>query len=304
MQPVPSASRLRVPLLLLVITAALLGLLRLQSGSSQPESVAQPGAAPAVDVPAPASDGIPVRRKPPETPPPTPLTLVGLGDSVTAGSACSCPTFVELYARTLGAATRREVRARNLGVPGQTSGGLLAELSTSSPTSSAVQAADVVTVTIGANDFDPEPVTAGSCTGDAADCYSDALAGMSTYVGRLLDRIHALRGGLPTTIQVTGYWNVWKDGTVARQIGPTYRAAADRLTERATTALDRAARAHGATYVDLFAPFRGADGSSDDTALLAADGDHPDALGHQVIARALAASPAATALAAADDTGL
>jgi len=51
-----------------------------------------------------------------------------------------------------------------------------------------------------------------------------------------------------------------------------------------------AAAKHGGVYVDLFTPFRGADGSKDCTALLAADGDHPDAAGHALIARTLLAA--------------
>ena len=50
------------------------------------------------------------------------------------------------------------------------------------------------------------------------------------------------------------------------------------------------AAAHGAVYVDLFTPFRGADGSKDCTALLTDDGDHPDAAGHALIARTLLAA--------------
>ena len=47
------------------------------------------------------------------------------------------------------------------------------------------------------------------------------------------------------------------------------------------------ADADHATYVDLYAPFKGADGSADPTDVLAADGDHPNAAGHEIIAQAL-----------------
>lgn len=297
MHPRASRSRLLVPLLLLAVTAALLGLTRLQ-----PPPGSRPTSAAGTDlvVPAPAPAPIQAGRRPTDAPPPRPLTLVGLGDSVTAGSQCSCPAFVELYARLLGASTGRAVRAHNFGVPGQTSSGLLAVLSTASPASAAVRGADVVTVTIGANDFDPTAVTSGSCVGDAARCYRDELAELKVLVGRVLDRIRALRAGRPTAVQVTGYWDVWKDGAVARRLGTAYRSAGDRLTGLANAVLGAAAAAHGATYVDLVTPFRGPGGTGDDTALLADDGDHPDAQGHRVIARELAASPAAAALVAAD----
>ena len=50
----------------------------------------------------------------------------------------------------------------------------------------------------------------------------------------------------------------------------------------------RAARAKGATYVSTYAVFKGADGKTGPTSLLAADGDHPNARGHQRIAQVLA----------------
>ena len=40
-------------------------------------------------------------------------------------------------------------------------------------------------------------------------------------------------------------------------------------------------------YADIYTPFKG-DGSRDDTALLVADGDHPNAPGHLLIAAAIA----------------
>lgn len=48
----------------------------------------------------------------------------------------------------------------------------------------------------------------------------------------------------------------------------------------------RAARDAGAIYIDGYRPFKGA-GTADCTRLLAADGDHPNATGHQVLARAV-----------------
>jgi len=45
----------------------------------------------------------------------------------------------------------------------------------------------------------------------------------------------------------------------------------------------------GATYVDLRTPFRGPDGTGNPSDLLARDGDHPNAAGHLLIAKALLA---------------
>jgi lysophospholipase L1-like esterase len=48
-----------------------------------------------------------------------------------------------------------------------------------------------------------------------------------------------------------------------------------------------AARATGALYVSTYTAFKGPAGTNDPTGLLAADGDHPNAAGHQLIARTI-----------------
>jgi lysophospholipase L1-like esterase len=68
------------------------------------------------------------------------------------------------------------------------------------------------------------------------------------------------------------------------------RAATIALTQQVNEVVRSAAVSGDATYVDLFAPFKGVAGDDDATPLLADDGDHPNAAGHQVIARALLAA--------------
>jgi lysophospholipase L1-like esterase len=63
-------------------------------------------------------------------------------------------------------------------------------------------------------------------------------------------------------------------------------AQADRATSYANAALQRASAATRARFVSTYIPFRGTDGKSDPTWLLAADGDHPNARGHGRIAAA------------------
>jgi lysophospholipase L1-like esterase len=62
------------------------------------------------------------------------------------------------------------------------------------------------------------------------------------------------------------------------------------LTLRANTTLRQAAPAEGATFVGLFTPFNGPAANGDVTKLLAPDGDHPNAAGHQLIAERLIAA--------------
>jgi acyl-CoA thioesterase-1 len=62
--------------------------------------------------------------------------------------------------------------------------------------------------------------------------------------------------------------------------------ASEEATAYANNAVLGAARATGATYVSTSSVFKGANGRTDPTSLLAADGDHPNARGHQLIAQA------------------
>ena len=217
--------------------------------------------------------------------------VVALGDSVTSGAQCECTPFPQVYAQDVSRARGIPTTAQNFGANGLTSGQLLAQLrDPSSSEARAVPNADIVLVTIGANDFSDhhDQVTAGSCTGD---CLHDELSSMRSNVAAVLQRIHALRHGRPTAVLVTGYWNVFEDGEVARSSFPEPGVMATReLTLRANQEIRGAARACGATYVDLYRPFNGPASQGDITGLLASDGDHPDARGHQLIASALVAA--------------
>lgn len=220
------------------------------------------------------------------------ITLVGLGDSVTAGSHCNCAGYVADLATILSRTNGASVADFNLGQDGQTSGGLLAALTADQPQVAPVAAAGLVVITIGANDFDSEmsAMRAGTC-GKDLHCTEGTLAAMQHNVESIIDRIRDLRAGGSVTIEVTGYWNVFEDGAVARaDYPPTLRSTSDLLTRRVNAALSTVCAERHVRYVDLYAPFKGADGDADDTKLLASDGDHPNAAGHEAIARLLAAA--------------
>jgi lysophospholipase L1-like esterase len=107
----------------------------------------------------------------------------------------------------------------------------------------------------------------------------------------LARRIRLLRQDRPTAILVSGYWNVYEDGTVAdRDYGQEGRVESDRLTRAVNQVIQAQAVQQGMTYVDLSTPFKGRGGDEDPTHLLADDGDHPNAAGHQRIASALLAA--------------
>ena len=224
------------------------------------------------------------RPLPPE---PRTWTLTALGDSVTAGTACDCQTFTDRYAELTAEATGHRVDPHNLGVAGLTSDGLVRMLRAGTGTSATVAASDIVLVTIGANDLESrlDQLTSGRCD---VGCFASMTPGIRANITAAVARIEHLRVGRPTEILVTDYWNVFRDGDPAASLGAAYLSVSDAVTRLANTAICAGATAAGATCVDLYAPFKGVDGSVDPTRLLADDGDHPDAAGHQLIAEALA----------------
>jgi len=219
--------------------------------------------------------------------------VVGLGDSIPAGDGCDgCIGFLGLFGRGITRDTSVPVEVTNLGVGGWTSADLLASLTSDDDRAAdAVSSADVITVTIGANDFNPmlDTFVAGRCGGaDGLACFQPAMVDMEQNLSAILGRIWQLRGDRPTALRVTGYWNVFIDGTVAvRTYGPDFERGSSMLTEQANDVIKTVAVAEHARYVDLFTPFKGPDGDQDDTDLLAQDGDHPSQAGDQQIADSL-----------------
>lgn len=218
------------------------------------------------------------------------LRVVGLGDSVVAGSRCGCEPFVGRYADLLQSRTSTGVRAANEGRPGLTADQLGDLLRPGTPVADEVARADVVLVTIGANDLQPA-LTAWQAGGCAASCQADQVSAMRAHLRVALDRLAALTTPRRPEVLVTTYWNVFADGQVARRAsGEAYLTWSDAITRAANAAICATAHQVGDRCVDLYRPFKD-DGSTDPTPLLADDGDHPDAKGHDVIAHALAATP-------------
>ncbi|MEO5746297.1 MAG: SGNH/GDSL hydrolase family protein [Terracoccus sp.] len=219
------------------------------------------------------------------------LVVLALGDSVPAGTACGCSPFPAVFGSLLHRHTGAAVTVDNEAVSGLDTTGLLAQLR-QRRAQRAVRRADVVLLTIGANDFadNHDRVVAGDCALDTASaCISDELAAMRTQLTTVLAEIRAMRAGRPTPVLVTGYWNVFEDGEVARHAdGVSGLQASLALTRRVNETISAVASSAGAHYVDLFDMFQGR--GDDIDSLLAEDGDHPDAAGHRLIAAALLAA--------------
>lgn len=270
-------------------TSAAVGSAPASAAGAPGERAAAPGNLHAAAVPPTPTAGAP--GGPASKPPPRAnLSLATLGDSVPGGANCSCPPFGDIYAALLTQRGGRPVSVHNFGVDGQTSATLKDEIVvTGSPQAQAVADAAVVTITVGANDFDEMIVDSAACAD--VGCYHDTLAALRTNLTDIINGVRRLAPARPPLILVTGYWNVFLDGAVGRGQGSAYQQASDRLTVAANAVIADVARRGSARYVDLYAPFKA---TGDDTGLLTDDGGHPNAAGHTLIARQLQeATPAA-----------
>ncbi|GAA3347360.1 hypothetical protein GCM10020358_61860 [Amorphoplanes nipponensis] len=203
--------------------------------------------------------------------PAPPVTVVTFGDSVPAGTACDCTPFPGLYATMLSPAAESD----DLAEAGATSLGVRRQLATGRARAE-VRRANVVLIMAGAND-----VAADLDDGS----YTEAVAAVRANVTAAVSSVRQLRPGV--AVLVFGYWNVVEDGEVgARKYDDDRRSTAGAATLACNAALLAAAADAGATYVDTLAPFKGSAGTGDPTPVLAADGDHPNAAGHALLAQA------------------
>lgn len=218
------------------------------------------------------------------------LRVVGLGDSVMVGTNCECPGIVPEYAAALATRTRQHVTSTNLALNGKVTSEVLDDLRGDATTQRTVSRADLVLVTIGANDLLPQLEEWQASTCDAA-CYTGPVQQMGAELGRVLDAVESLRGGRRDGVLVTDYWNVFTDGDVAVRSGGAEQVDwSEDVTAAANRAICQAAKSHGAVCVDLVSPFKGAfrgPQQTDPTDLLAPDGDHPNAAGVADIVRSL-----------------
>lgn len=221
---------------------------------------------------------------------PTSHAVLALGDSVPSGHACDCSPFPEVYGTLLGRRTGVPVSVDNRAVSGLDTAGLIDQLGRPA-VQGAVRRSDIVLIMIGANDFGDhhDEVVSGECDNDEnADCVSDEIGALHDHLTSILSTIATLRRGRPTTVLVTGYWNVFQDGDVARKaVGEDGLTASLALTRRANAVINSVSSSVGADYVNIFSAFQNS--GKDITTLMAPDGDHPDAAGHRLIADALLA---------------
>ncbi len=215
-----------------------------------------------------------------------PLTLVGLGDSVPAAETCGCTGYVELLGKALHAATGRPVVVHNDSKGGWTTSDVEQDLRIGQ-TAADLSHADVVTVEIGANDFDLGRVNDPACL-PALDssCWAATMTGLSTGLTDIVSGIRDIDTNPDVQIALIGYWNVTVDGDVGTAQGQAFVAGSDALTRAVNTTIKTVATATHCLYVDAYTPFKG-NGSLNPTSSLLDDGDHLDAQGHAIMEKAV-----------------
>lgn len=218
------------------------------------------------------------------------LAMVTFGDSVASGTHCGCTPFPAQYAAKVAARTGARVRMTNYAVAGFTSSNVMKQLHTTA-VQATVRRAGTALVMIGANDFSAAFSRVLSGNQRATAAFPPVAAAVRRTVTAEIQLLKQLHPGIH--VIVAGYWNVMKDGQVGvRTYGTLGEKQALAATSAANTALYTAAHDTRSSYVSTFRPFKGPDGRTDCTRLLAPDGDHPNAAGHFAIARALfAAAP-------------
>jgi lysophospholipase L1-like esterase len=212
-------------------------------------------------------------------------SVVALGDSVPRGSNCDCRPYPQLTADDLAAKSGRAVTAANEAVGGATTAEVLDQLDSDTPVIDHVRAAHAVEIEIGAND-----VGYSKSCGTTVDCYASRLPGVEKNLSAIVARVRELTSGDSAALILVDYWSVWLGGKYAAAKGPAYVNAAEELTDRVDAIIKRTAAESGSYYVDLRAAFKGPDYAYDETHFLSSDGDHPNAAGHEQIAKAVEAA--------------
>ena len=208
------------------------------------------------------------------------VSLVALGDSVPAGDNCDCNPYPPLSGQLLST-DARAVATTNDAFGGAKTDDVLKQLEGGS-VADRVGAADIVEVEVGANDV----LHTVRCGNDVT-CYTPEVAPMEDRLRQIVTRIQQLTNGHRTQIVLLDYWSVWLGGAYAQEKGDAYVSAAAGVTDLVNTAIRSTAQDTGSAYVDLRAAFKGPDYAYDETHFLSDDGDHPNAAGHEQIAKAV-----------------
>ena len=197
------------------------------------------------------------------------------------GTNCDCRPYPPLSADGLTTTTGDTVTATNDSVAGYTTTDVLRQVQSNADVIDHLRAAHTVEIEVGAND-----VAYSSSCGTRVDCYTPKIPTIEKNLTAVVRHVHDLTAGHQALVVLLDYWSVWLGGKYAAAKGDAYVDAAATVTDRVNDVIKSAAAQTGSAYVDLRAAFKGPDYAYDETHYLSSDGDHPNAAGHEQIAKA------------------
>jgi acyl-CoA thioesterase-1 len=207
-------------------------------------------------------------------------SIVALGDSVPSGYKCHCRPYPQLSADGLAVTTGQTVTATNDAVAGYTTSNVLRQLQSDTAVIDQLSQADAVEINVGANDI---PYNTNSC-GASVDCYAPLVPPVEKNLAGIVSRVRELTSGHKVLVVLLDYWSIWLGGTYAREKGHAYVNAARQITAEVDAAIKTTATQSGLAYVSERRAFKGPSFGYIESHYLAADGEHPNAAGHQAIA--------------------
>jgi lysophospholipase L1-like esterase len=206
----------------------------------------EPSAAPAPD--------------PTESAPPA-RSLVVFGDSWPYGAHCNgCTPFPQLYAEALDA--EASTGFTNLTEDGGTTDSLLGEMRSFEPYRTAITDADVIVISVGANDLEDafgEYGADGCGPPQGLGCFREVADAWGRNMDAMLTEIHDLRGDRPTAIRVLTQANEADAGLSAAFGSEFVTKTLPQVMAWQQEEFCRAAAAHHDQCVDLRPVLNGAD---------------------------------------------
>lgn len=232
-------------------------------------------------------------------------SLVAVGDSLPYNSPDDCPGctgFVDRYAAAITEATGHPVTVQNYSEhTGLQTDGLLEELKTDTRRRDALANADIIIVSIGANDdpFDRNDDPCDGPTGDIIDwskfnptCAAAAAEVFRPKLESVFAQIVALRAGKPTIFRTINGYNDWIggiDSASGKEIPPEATSPTRDVFDAWSAMICKAAQANGFMCADTYHAFNGPDGLKPIAGVLTASkaNGHPSDKGNEVIAQVL-----------------
>lgn len=221
---------------------------------------------------------------------PSPSTAAAGWNLVALGNSIVSEGYPQLFADLVEQQTGKPVAVTSFADGSNTSAAVLASLRETRSVREAVEAADIVTITVGGNDADPfatYPVGACAPGGKASACLARYASDLAVNYEAILTEIEKLRAGEPTLVRPTSPdYNpfIGWDAAPTKTFGlDFYRQVADAETQMVC---DLATK-HGLVCADIYHAFNGPAGSKDAAPFLASDHAHPSGAGSQLIAETL-----------------